>query len=414
MNNQAFPRFQRLASSVRRVLLPSASLSLPLLAALSLAILPAPSRAQAPASSQTPSGQTSSGQVPSVHQPSSAAAVAQPAPAAPAPPAPTSGPTPADNPFATATPAYAAPDLGAGQLGTGQYNNPAARVLNQSLASGDSLAGQTSAPPPAQADKLPPLPTPANVFPGVVEDQIGVTPKEIRSLHKEVDARQRAASEWVNPPKSVNTSISASLSPGSTPPIIRPFYGASTSFMIVDATGAPWPVENARNGNGALFEIDRLDGPQGSVFTVDALQPYGQSNIILKLKGEETPLVINLVAGQKTQDATVQVRVQGLGPNAQAPQGESMTPGTNADLMPVLDGVPPTGGARLDVQGAAGVSAWLMPDRTMILRSPYRLRSPFIDAIHSPDGTQVYRLPATTKILAEVAGQDVYLTIAGW
>lgn len=373
-------------------------------------------------------------QAPSQPQPPTQAASAVPAPttaanpfAAPAPPAavpttsvfgnaPVAAPAPAQ-PLSPAgaedqTPSFSAqaPYLGTGTIPG--YNNPAATVLNQSLATQSGAA--TAAPPGQSAQQLPPLPTPANVFPSVVEDQIGVTPKEIRELHKDVDARQRAASEWVNPPKSVNTSITASLSPGSTPPIIRPFYGASTSFMVVDATGAPWPVENARNGNGALFQIDRLDGPQGSVFTVDALQPYGQSNVILKLKGEETPLVINLVAGQKIQDATVQVRVQGLGPNAQAPTGESMTAGTNADLLPVLDGAPPQGGQRLDIQGAAGVSGWLMPDRTMILRSPYRLMSPFIDAIHSPDGTQVYRLPATTKVQAEVAGQDVYLTIAGW
>jgi intracellular multiplication protein IcmK len=325
---------------------------------------------------------------------------------------------PSNNPaYQIAPPASdAAPPTYAQQLVAAQQQNPNNRapVQGNPYAGG---AGQATVPPSqVPPQELPPLPTPESEMPNVVRDTLGVTPEQIRDLHRAVDVRQKASAAWVNPPKSVTSSLTVSLSPGAVPPVIRPFYGATTSFLVVDSTGQPWPVENARNGNGGLFAIDRLDGPQGSVFTIDTLQPYGQSNLILKLAGVPTPVVINLIAGQKVQDARVEVRVAGRGPNAQRPvsSGGNLPPGTDARLLPVLDGVAPEGASPLQVMGADGVKGWLLPNGHMLIRAPFKLLSPVIAATSSADGTTVYELPATPKLLGMADGAYVHLTIAGW
>ncbi len=280
----------------------------------------------------------------------------------------------------------------------------------------EPTAGQPSVSPTTPAQALPPLPvTPSQAFDKVVDDHLGVTPDQIVSLHKELSARQKAASEWPYPPKTVNTSVTVSLSPGSTPPLIRPFYGLTTTFLVVDRTGQPWPVENAHNGNPGLFAIDRLDGPQGASFTIDALQPYGQSDLILKLAGQPTPVVITLVAGQKIADARVELRVDARGPNAMQPVVTgSLPPGTDARLLPVLDGVAPQGSATLKVEGADNVQAWMLPDGKMLVRAPFRLLSPFRAATSSADGTTVYELSPTPRLLGLSNGSYVHLTVSGW
>ena len=313
----------------------------------------------------------------------------------------------------TPTPSFAQQNQGSTPP-AGQMIQPQANVPGLPNVYG-TVPSNTGAPPQVPARELPPLPTSSNELPNVVSDQLGITPAQIRSLHETVDARQQAAADMINPPKSVTSSITVSLAPGSTPPVIRPFYGTTTSFLVVDSTGQPWPVENIHNGNDAMFKIDRLDGPGGSSFTIDAQQPYGQSNLILKLKGVPTPVVITLVAGQKVQDSRVEVRVEGRGPNASQPiVSQSLPQGTNSALLPVLDGIAPVGGVPLKVLGASGVQAWLTPDGRMVVRSPYRLLSPVMAAISSADGTTVYKLPATPKLLTLQNGAYVYLTVTGW
>lgn len=276
-------------------------------------------------------------------------------------------------------------------------------------------ANGTLVPPQVPSQELPPLPTPSSVFPKIEDDHLGVTPGQIRQLHQTIDDRQRAAGQWLDPPRSVRSSISVALTPGAVPPVIRPYMGAATSFVVIDSSGQPWPVENVHPGNPALFTIDRLDGPQGSSFTVDALQPYGQSNLILKLAGVSTPVVINLIAGQRVQDASVEVRVQGRGPNAAATfTGSSLPPGTDSRLLPVLDGMDPANGTPLKVEGSDNTKVWMLPNGHMLVRAPFKLLSPVIAATSSSDGTTVYELVATPKLLGLQDGNYVTVTVSNW
>lgn len=286
---------------------------------------------------------------------------------------------------------------------------PASVQMQQYEAQGVSAAPMT---PPAS---LPPLPGPNTAEMAWATDNLmSVTPEQIRELRRLVDERQRATAEIPNPPRSVTGSISVSLSPGSTPPVIRPFIGSTSSFVVVDSTGAPWPVENFRIANPEVFPVNRLDGPHGSAFTVDTSLPYGQSNLILKLAGVSAPVVISLVAGQREHDARVEVRVQGRGPNSTVASGSLMA-GTDARLLPVLDGMPPSGGKPLMVDGVENVRAWLLPSGRIMVRSPVKVISPAsTEFVISADGTHVYEFARTTQLLGMVDGRYVPMNITGW
>lgn len=268
-------------------------------------------------------------------------------------------------------------------------------------------------PPSSLPRGLPPLPGVDLEMAMVKQEYLGITPQEIVELRRMLDERQRAAAQWPNPPKSVTGSVSASLQPGSTPPVIRPFVGLSTSFVVVDSTGAPWPVENFRVGNQAVFPVTRLDGPQGSSFAIESMLPYARSNITLQLAGMPTPVVIELLAGQDEHDARVDLRVEGRGPNAKV-TGRQLIPGTDARLLSVLDGVPPDGKPVM-ISGVQGARGWILPNGILLVRSPVKIVSPASrNFLASADGTHVYEFTKTTQLLGLVNHQFVTMTVSGW
>lgn len=228
---------------------------------------------------------------------------------------------------------------------------------------------------------LPPLPQdtsrPSTAdYDSVAEDFMSITPDQIKKLRQRTDERAKAAAELPVPePKPVTGSITVSLAPGSQPPVIRPFLNNTTTFVVIDSTGAPWPVENFIVGNESAFSVKRFDlNPKGSSFTIVPKGMYSKTNLALKLEGQDTPVVINLMAGQHELDASVQVRVQGRGPNAMVTSGH-MVEGTDARLLPILDGIPPEGGKRLQVLGDSNTSVWLLNNR-FIVRTPLKIVSP--------------------------------------
>jgi intracellular multiplication protein IcmK len=268
--------------------------------------------------------------------------------------------------------------------------------------------------PSVAPSELPPLPPVQADVDRYTQTYFGVSPAQIRRLREVVNDRQRTVATPAKAPRPVTGTISVSLAPGTTPPVIRTYMGNSTSFVVVDSSGAPWPVENYRIGNSAAFQIYRLDAGQGSSFALDTAVPYGQSNLILKLSGVATPVVIDLMAGQSELDARVEVRVQGRGPNS-ITQSVSLPQGTDSRLLPVLNGIAPEGGKMLSVTGLDGVRAWMMPSGRMVVRTPVKIVSPASPSfVSSADGTHVYEFMPTTQLLGLVDGQFVALQVEGW
>lgn len=297
-------------------------------------------------------------------------------------------------------------------LPPGYYNGATPAAAPAAVQYGNPV----SAPPTALPPMPPTLGPNTDVFTQMKDDELGLTPEQIREWKKELDRRQRAASGsgTSHNPKSVTGSISVSLSPGAAPPMIRPANNRVSSFVVLDSTGAPWPVENFRVGDVDQFPVERLDGPQGSSFTIDSKYAYGQSNLVLKLAGVATPVVINLISDQAEYDSRVEVRVQGRGPNSVVTTG-SVSRGVDSRLLEVLDGVAPAGKA-VKVDGLEGVRGWILEDGRLMVRSPYKVITPSTrNFVSSADGTTVYVFErATTKLLVMADGDFYPLNVTNW
>lgn len=266
------------------------------------------------------------------------------------------------------------------------------------------------AAPMALPSALPPLP-PYQQF---VDQAFPATPAQIHDLHRRVNQTQMAVAKPVAPAKPQTGSISVSLSPGATPPKIRAYFGNTSSIVVVDSSGAPWPVENFRIGNSAAFQLNRMDGAEGSSFALDANVPHAQSNMLLQLVGTKSPIVIELVAGQAEYDARLEVRVQGRGPNSVASTVNTLPAGTDGRLLSVLDGVAPAGSKALSV-ASANAQAWMLPSGRMVVRTPIKIVSPAPTSfVSSADGTHVYEFMPTSDLLGMSNGDFVNITVKGW
>ncbi len=292
-------------------------------------------------------------------------------------------------------------------------------VLAQNMpASGTQNATPAPAVAPIAPTALPPLPSGAPVneqvdFGELVRNSLGLTPEQIRILRKEMDQRQKAASELPKvPPKPVSRMVQTSPAPGTTPPVIRLFQGYATSLILSDASGQPWPVENFAEGNNTLFEVKRMDGPGGSALSIVPLNPYASSNLVVYLKGLPTPVPLSLVSGQKEVDFRVDVRVQGRGPNTQYSVA-GLPPATNTALTSVLEGVSPDGGKALRVSDKEA-QAWLTKEGSLYLRTHLQVISPaWIGSMRSTDGMNVYEMQPVSSILVLREGNIERLTIQG-
>lgn len=308
---------------------------------------------------------------------------------------------------------------GPSSQGQGQQGQQQGQGQQQQANNGQQIMPNQMMPGSAP-QSLPPLPSgnggpTSEDYDAVMQQFFSVKPDQIRNLRKTMDERTKAASELPGPaPKPVTGSISVSLSPGSVPPVIRPFMNTTTSFVVVDNSGQPWPVENFRVGDKNAFDVERLDiSSEGSTFTITSLGMYSRTNLILKLKGLSTPVAIDLIAGQKERDERVEVRIQSRGPNATV-SSTYMTPGTDSKLLPILDGVPPAGSKQLKVDGADNTTAWIV-GKKMIVRTPMKIISPASQSfVSSSDGTNVYVFTPSAQLVGMSQGNLVNVNIQGW
>lgn len=297
---------------------------------------------------------------------------------------------------ATATPVVAPVEMPA-QVPAPQFNDQVAQVIQAAPAA------------------MPPLPTTGQSVKEFKDTYFSVTPSQIRDIYQAVQQRQRAVATPSTPPRSVTGTVNVSMSPGSTPPVIRAYSGYSTILVVTDSSGAPWPVENYAIGNRSLVNLARLDSQNGSSFSLEMLSPYGQTNIAMKLAGVPAPIILDVVSGQKEVDAKLEVRVAGRGPNATVSSVSTLPRGVDTRLIPVLNGISPEDGKALRVTGLDGISAWMSGSGKMVVRTPFKIVSPASRSfISSADGTYVYEFPPVTQLLGLVDGAFIPVQVSGW
>lgn len=266
-----------------------------------------------------------------------------------------------------------------------------------------------SAPP----SKLPETPEATTAFNALLQQNMPLSPKQVVELHQQIDTSQRAAATPANiPPKPVSTTIMINQAPGTTPPAIRLASGYVSSLVFVDSTGSPWPIATFDIGNPKAVSI-QWDG-KSNILLIQAVSPYSDGDIVVRLVGLATPITLELVAGQRVVDYRADIHVSGIGPNSKdLPVGETLPNSANQLLLGVLDGIAPAGSKQLTVHGA-DCQAWLLGEN-IYLRTRLTALSPgWLSKMVSPDGMIAYELPKTSSVLVSRFGEPVELKIEGF
>lgn len=250
-------------------------------------------------------------------------------------------------------------------------------------------------------------------FQSVTNQAFPLTPTQIQSLNNMLDdtLRAQAAAPYDAPPMPTSTSLLVNLDPGATPPVIRLSKGFVSSLVFIDSSGAPWPIEAYDLGNPSAFNI-KWD-TKSNTLMVQAMAAYTYGNLAVKLQNLNTPVMLTLVPGQKQIDYRVDLRIQGLGPNAKPSIGGNGLP-SQADplLLDILDGIAPPDAKQLTVNGGLA-DAWLLKN-DLFVRTRFDLISPgWISKMSSADGTNAYKLQPTPLLLISRYGKVVSLKVEG-
>lgn len=223
----------------------------------------------------------------------------------------------------------------------------------------------------------------------------------IRELNKDLYQKGRVINEGpTSAPKSVNGFVVAHLAPGSTSPVVRVSKNRTTTIVLTDMAGQPWPILNYDGLSEEDFIVKRLDkpGPDGFVLSITPKGAFVSGNLVLVLKDLNSTISIDFVPAQKEVDSRSEIRVQARGPNTQL-MAIGLPSSLDTSLLSVLQGVAPSGTKELKTSTAA-VQAWSTRDGRMYVRTRYKIMSPaFENVTSSPDGTYAYKMIPVPVVL---------------
>ena len=254
----------------------------------------------------------------------------------------------------------------------------------------------------------------ADAFSSMAQQNMPMTPKQVVRLRQLIDGSQRAASVPANiPPKPVSSTLMINLAPGATPPAIRLAQGYVSSLVFVDSTGAPWPIASYDIGDPKSVNL-QWDN-KSNILLIQAISPYGDSNLVVRLVGLPTPVTLELVAGQRVVDYRADIHVSGIGPNSKdLPIGTQLPESASQLLLNVLDGIGPPGSKQLVIKGRGECQAWLLGEK-MYLRTRFTVLSPgWVGRMVSPDGMNAYEIQRTSSVLVSQYGEPVSLKVEGF
>lgn len=250
-------------------------------------------------------------------------------------------------------------------------------------------------------------------FQKLLKSQFPMSPDQIKIFRETLNIYEQAMQDQVRNPTPIMSTRSVNLDPGGSPPAVRISTGYVSSVLFVDETGAPWPIKAYDIGNSKAFNV--VWDQKGNILMIQGLVPYSNTNIVVLLHGLDTPVILNLINDQKKVDYRLDLRVQGMGPqatvpiitNTEIPEGDDL-------LMGLIDGLPPEQARPLEVQGG-NAQAWIMNDEELLIRTRLTILSPsYTSSMRSPDGMKVYRMPKTPLIMATKDGNTYKLAVNGY
>lgn len=243
-------------------------------------------------------------------------------------------------------------------------------------------------------------------FDAAITGLFPMRPDEIRELLRQYDTTTRAVEEPIHgvPTPTVNVAT-INLDPGATPLILKTATGHITTLSLLDATGAPWPIQDI-SWAGDFEVIEPEEGGHVIRITPLAIAAYG--NMSIRLVELKTPVTIMLSTSKDEVQYRVDARIAEFGPQS-APQiiaGGSERVAGNDLIMSVLDGTPPQGAQKLFVGGVDGRTTAYKLNNMTYVRTPLTLLSPgWQQSVSSADGMNVYALNETPVLLLSDRGR---------
>lgn len=281
-----------------------------------------------------------------------------------------------------------------------------------------------------------------------IKELLPLGPAEVTELRERERLVREAAKPRVAPGTTRSGAIPVSLEPGATSPRIVLLHGFVTAIEVLDRTGQPWPIINARQGDPKAIDV-QLEGAQragrvvaaqgvvdpaaasqapvdlaalqgpvtANVVTVNPTEFFTSTNLILVLAGASRPISVVLQATEATLSSEftdrVTLLVGGDGPNA-APEPVVSYDHLDAgdDLRNVLVGQAPTSrAAELLIPLPGGMRAW-RDGGVLWLRTSERVISPAPQAAVAMGGTRAYRMPYLPIIVTSRDGRLAQVSLA--
>lgn len=254
------------------------------------------------------------------------------------------------------------------------------------------------------------LNTKQEAFNQLLEEVNPFTEKQIEELKEAERLNKGAMQKQYSTPNPVSNTIQVDLSPGAQPPVVRAHTNFVSALVFSDSNGQKWPIIDYNLAGGKKFNIkwDRAS----NVMFLQANAEFASANMVVRLKDLDPPVTIMLVSGQKYVDYKLDLQVMSSGPNSTDPiPGDHIKKSlAKPALISALDGINPKEYAELKTS-TPEVRAWRKKD-SIIVRSKLALLSPgWSESLSSSDGTKVYLVNVTPKLLLSSNGKIITVTI---
>lgn len=246
-------------------------------------------------------------------------------------------------------------------------------------------------------------------FEATMNGALPLTPDEIfELLDRYRDVREASESRIGGAPEPEVVLSTVSLDPGVAPPIIKLSPGHVTTLNVVDATGQPWPIQDISWGGN--FEV--IQPQQGEhVVRISPMKAHEVGNLSVRLLDLNTPITFSLRTYLDQVQYRFDAQIPELGPYSEAPLIDNFEIGAtagNVELTKILNGTPPAGTSKLDVDGVDGRTTAYDLNGQIFVRTPLTLLSPgWNSSIKSADGTTVYIINKSPVLLLSDNGKMV-------
>ncbi len=261
-----------------------------------------------------------------------------------------------------------------------------------------------------------------DAFNELKEELSPMSTKQIKEVKKLWLESQRASTLTADSPaKPINSSMMISLENGSLPSVIRLGAGVVSVVSFFDATGKPWPIRGYNVGNPSVVNIiwneakpeeEQSGNSYSNTLMMQAQSIYKSTNMVVLLKGLSTPILIELIPGQKEVDYRLDIQVPKSGPNART-ETRNLPKSVSPIMLDILNNVPPSKSVKAHVMGGEA-QAWLF-NKKLYVRTPIEIISPaWISKVNGANNEMhVYEMPFTTALLGLVNGKIVKLKLEG-